>query len=476
MDDGDDLDTSSQCTGLTGRSSRLAAVATNYDIYASLPSSFRRELLVRSNIANTDYDTLVKRKAIVESKSPAELSQISTLSEIPLPRKIEEWLQTGGPRPQSEMTRMKELASRQVLPDALTKTCLVRCKTEEPAVLQERQQMIVNKNPHELSKIRNINELPMPIKRLQLPDIPLPSAKYMFRSPNRVRRIDEACQTVESSFEGFTPVSTPRLLEGTFSEEEALRFEMSSPESSLLPRDPDFGYEVIEEEREKKANNTIVAESQESFKDGVDADEEDSSVSVADHYRGTPPLKKTKKKRTNSSSQQRSSSKEQTYVDEEMPPPLPPKKVLGQRESSVETTTSFQSLTELPGATDSIQSRPLPTPPTPKRTKKAKSVSEPDLDPDETLLVSEKFHSFRSSMTLVDSVKEDNQIDDTLADSLIESMHTALDTLQSDEATLHSCDNTLNNEDCSDVDDDEMMAEMLPHDTNHQPSVEKDTQ
>lgn len=207
------------------------------------------------------------------------------------------------------MTRMKELASRQVLPEALTKTCLVRCKTEEPSVLQERQQMIVNKNPHELSKIRNINELPMPIKRLQLPDIPLPSAKYMFRSPNRVRRIDEACQTVESSFEGFTPVSTPRLLEGTFSDEEALRFEMSSPESSLLPRDPDFGYEVIEEERKK----IITApESQESFKD-VDADEEDSSVSVADHYRGTPPLKKGKKKRTNSSSHQRS-NKESAHV------------------------------------------------------------------------------------------------------------------------------------------------------------------
>ena len=77
----------------TGRSSRLA----NYDIYASLPSSFRRELLVRSNV-NTDYDTLVKRKNIVESKSPAELSQISTLSEIPLPKKIEDWLQSGGPR------------------------------------------------------------------------------------------------------------------------------------------------------------------------------------------------------------------------------------------------------------------------------------------------------------------------------------------------------------------------------------------
>ena len=138
--------------------------------------------------------------------------------------KIEDSLIISFFRPQSELSRMKEMASRQVLPDALTKTCLVRCKTEEPSVLQERQQTIVNKNPHELSKIRNINELPMPIKRLQLPDIPLPSAKYMFRSPNRVRRVDEACQTVESSFEGFTPVSTPRLLEGTFSDEEALRY------------------------------------------------------------------------------------------------------------------------------------------------------------------------------------------------------------------------------------------------------------
>ena len=52
---------------------------------------------MRSN-ATADYDTLVKRKAIVDSKSPGELSQISALSEIPLPRKIEEWLQTGGPR------------------------------------------------------------------------------------------------------------------------------------------------------------------------------------------------------------------------------------------------------------------------------------------------------------------------------------------------------------------------------------------
>ena len=49
----------------------------------------------------------------------------------------------------------------------------------------------------------------MPIKRLQLPDIPLPSAKYMFKSPHRKVGHTIACQTEESSFEGFTPASTP---------------------------------------------------------------------------------------------------------------------------------------------------------------------------------------------------------------------------------------------------------------------------
>ena len=87
------------------------------------------------------------------------------------------------------------------------------------------------------------------------------------------------------------------------------------------------------------------------------------------------------------------------------------------------------------------------------RTKKAKEDS--NENEEDTLLV-----TARSSMTLIDP-KEDEQVDETLADSLIESMHTCLDTLE--DATLHSCDNTLNN-DGSDGEDDEMMAEMLPHD------------
>lgn len=186
---------------------------------------------------------------------------------------------------------IRDLSPQKVLPGALTKTCIVRCKLEDPNTLHERQQLILSNTPRELSKIRNLNDLPHPIKRLQLPDIPLPSTKYMFR--HKVKRVDEGCQTIESSFEGFTPASTPRLLEGTFSEEsEALRFEMSSPESGLLlPRDTDFGYEII-------AGGDIKA----GQKTEEDGDDETSSVSVADHYRGTPPLKAKKKRMTTPSS------------------------------------------------------------------------------------------------------------------------------------------------------------------------------
>lgn len=74
-------------SSLTGRSSTLA----HYDIYASLPTSLKKEVLVRSR-TDGDYDTLQRRRALVENKSPAELSQITNFSEIPLPSRIEEWL------------------------------------------------------------------------------------------------------------------------------------------------------------------------------------------------------------------------------------------------------------------------------------------------------------------------------------------------------------------------------------------------
>ena len=62
-----------------------------HDIYASLPRSLKKEVLVRSKIEE-DENVLKERQAIVSTKSPAELSQIHSFAEVPLPRKIESWL------------------------------------------------------------------------------------------------------------------------------------------------------------------------------------------------------------------------------------------------------------------------------------------------------------------------------------------------------------------------------------------------
>lgn len=59
-------------------------------------------------------------------------------------------------------------------------------------------------------------------------------------------------------------------------------------------------------------------------------------------------------------------------------------------------------------------------------------------------------------MTLV-GPQEDQAVDETLAESIVDSMHTCLDTLPAD-------DNTLN-EDALESDDEEFMAEMLPQDS-----------
>ena len=43
-----------------------------------------------------DVEVLHQRQAIVSSKSPAELSQIHSFAEVPIPRAVESWLHQGG--------------------------------------------------------------------------------------------------------------------------------------------------------------------------------------------------------------------------------------------------------------------------------------------------------------------------------------------------------------------------------------------
>merc|ERR1712126_160185 len=78
----------------------------SYDIYASLPRSLKSELLVRNKVEE-DEEELKRRQNLVETKSPAELSQINSLSEVPVPRRIEAWLHgSSGMDQQSTLPRI----------------------------------------------------------------------------------------------------------------------------------------------------------------------------------------------------------------------------------------------------------------------------------------------------------------------------------------------------------------------------------
>ena len=62
------------------------------ELYASLPRSLtEQQLLVRTKV-NESMEVVQARQALVEAKSPMELSEIHSLAEMPIPSRIEAWL------------------------------------------------------------------------------------------------------------------------------------------------------------------------------------------------------------------------------------------------------------------------------------------------------------------------------------------------------------------------------------------------
>merc|ERR1712038_772492 len=163
----------------------LSGKGLQAEIYASLPRSLtEQQLLVRTKVEES-AEVLQARQALVESKSPLELSEIHSLAEMPIPSRIEAWLHgeangtqegIGGDSPLAMPRNTKELgeALYRGLPSSLTAPVVVRSKVEDPTVLIERQQLQQTKSIHELSKIRNLNELPIPGNVIRMPDVPLP--------------------------------------------------------------------------------------------------------------------------------------------------------------------------------------------------------------------------------------------------------------------------------------------------------------
>ena len=120
---------------------------------------------------------------------------------------------------------LKDIVYNRILPESLTKPCVVRVKTESPIKLKERQNIQQSKSIHELSKIRNLNELPLPVK-IKLPDVPLPKVRDIIgiiaRVPARQRKPSRASAVEQDPDYAYTPASTPAL-DKTYTDDEMLR-------------------------------------------------------------------------------------------------------------------------------------------------------------------------------------------------------------------------------------------------------------
>merc|ERR1719228_2345450 len=192
------------------------------------------------------------------------------------------------------------------LPQSLTQPCVVRSK--DPNILIERQQLQQTKSIHELSKIRNLNEVPIPGNLVTLPDVPLPKIKNILnyiarpaqktpKTPNGTK--SETYHSYESA-QSETVESTPLTEDKVF---HSMSNGNESPSGSLS-NDKELGYEVISKTPEVPQ---IVATPPEEFKaqpqkgeqtpSPPPPEEEEDHFSLADQIKGTPERSMRNKKK-----------------------------------------------------------------------------------------------------------------------------------------------------------------------------------
>lgn len=187
-------------------------------------------------------------------------------------------------------------------------------------MLIERQQLQQTKSIHELSKIRNLNELPIPGNVIKMPNVPLPKMKSILNVIARPAPRASPRRTPKSE--------TYHSFEGT---------EAGTVESTpLLGEDRHNGLESPGEDRYEEITPGRTDEELPPPPQPIEEDEEEEDqFSLADQIRATPErsLKKDKKKKNRRSTDSEALSADSSVVsgrmeDEEIPPPLPPKRTI----------------------------------------------------------------------------------------------------------------------------------------------------
>ena len=140
-------------------------------MYATLPKSWKEQNLI-TKVKEEDPEVVAKNKALTAEKTPAQLSQITSLDEFPIPEALENFLKSDrkgskvdGNVPSKPLSKMTLEDMYETLPRSLKTEVLVKSRVmEDPEELERRKELIESKKPKELSKINGLNDFPIPTR------------------------------------------------------------------------------------------------------------------------------------------------------------------------------------------------------------------------------------------------------------------------------------------------------------------------
>ena len=125
------------------------------------PKALNSECLVRSKIESPEIQSA--RAELVNSKTVAELSQIGSFSDIPIPSKIQYLFEPKRGQLANDNNTMPRKKIESYIPDSLKKEVLVAQKSgQDQDVVKARQELVRSKSPTELSEIHSLGDFPVP--------------------------------------------------------------------------------------------------------------------------------------------------------------------------------------------------------------------------------------------------------------------------------------------------------------------------
>merc|ERR1711970_443639 len=136
------------------------------DMYSTLPKSLTMELAVTTKV-NKNQEEASRRQKLTQEKTPTELGNIGSISELPIPSALQNiFAKSDAPEKRKRNLTTGTFLSSDFLPASWTDTKLmVRTKVEEDeSVLKSRQEIVESKTPLELGQINGLSDLPVPTR------------------------------------------------------------------------------------------------------------------------------------------------------------------------------------------------------------------------------------------------------------------------------------------------------------------------